>query len=168
MNKNITPTARKTLAAKLITSHPIDSQESLVLALKKAGVVVTQATASRDLVDLGAHRERDHEGVMRYVLPTKAVAVPNNNLLLSATPSGNLVILRTPPGGAQLLASSLDQSGLGTLIGTIAGDDTVMAVASTAQGGERLSKEIGEFLGITHVKSARSRSSKKKTQPKKR
>lgn len=165
MNKNITPAARKALAAKLIASQPIDSQEALVLALKKAGVVVTQATASRDLVDLGAHRERDRDGVMRYVLPTQAVAAPNNNLLLSATASGNLVILRTPPGGAQLLASSLDQSSLASLIGTIAGDDTVMAVASSAQGGSRLSKEIEEFLGSTHVKSSRSR---KKTQPKKR
>lgn len=165
MNKNITPAARKALAAKLIASQPIDSQESLVLALKKAGVLVTQATASRDLVDLGAHRERDRDGVMRYVLPTQAVVAPNNNLLLSATASGNLVVLRTPPGGAQLLASSLDQSGIATLIGTIAGDDTVMAVASSAQGGARLSKEIEEFLGSTHVKSSRSR---KKTQPKKR
>ena len=165
MNKNISPAARKALAAKLIASQPIDSQEALVLALKKAGVVVTQATASRDLVDLGAHRERDRDGVMRYVLPTQAVVAPNNNLLLSARASGNLVILRTPPGGAQLLASSLDQSSLTSLIGTIAGDDTVMAVASTAQGGARLSKEIEEFLGSTHVKSSRSR---KKTQPKKR
>lgn len=165
MNKNITPSARKALAAKLIASQPIDSQEALVFALKKSGVVVTQATASRDLVDLGAHRERDRDGVMRYVLPSQAVVAPNNNLLLSATPSGNLVILRTPPGGAQLLASSLDQSSLASLIGTIAGDDTVMAVASTAQGGARLSKEIEEFLGSTHVKSPRSR---RKTQPKKR
>lgn len=165
MTKNITPAVRKALAAKLIASQPIDSQEALVFALKKAGVAVTQATASRDLVDLGAHRERDRDGVMRYVLPTQAVVAPNNNLLLSATASGNLVILRTPPGGAQLLASSLDQSGIATLIGTIAGDDTVMAVASSAQGGARLSKEIEEFLGATHVKSSRSR---KKTQPKKR
>lgn len=165
MSKNISPAARKALAAKLIASQPIDSQEALVLALKKAGVVVTQATASRDLVDLGAHRERDRDGVMRYVLPTQAVVPPNNNLLLSATASGNLVILRTPPGGAQLLASSLDQSGIATLIGTIAGDDTVMAVASSAQGGARLSKEIEEFLASPHVKSSRSG---KKTQPKKR
>ena len=168
MNKNITPAARKALAAKLISSQLIDSQEALVIALKKTGVVVTQATASRDLVDLGAHRERDRDGVMRYVLPTDAVVVPNNNLLLSATSSGNLVILRTPPGGAQLLASSLDKSGITALIGTIAGDDTVMAVASSAQGGARLSKEIEEFLGSTHVKSPRSANSKKKTQPKKR
>jgi transcriptional regulator of arginine metabolism len=168
MSKDITPSARKTLVAKLIASEPIDSQEALVHALKKAGVVVTQATASRDLLDLGAHRERDREGVMRYVLATKASVAPNNNLLLSATPSGNLVILRTPPGGAQLLASSLDQSGIEDLIGTIAGDDTVMAVASTAQGGARLSKEIEDFLGSTHVKSARSKTYKKKTQPKKR
>jgi transcriptional regulator of arginine metabolism len=168
MIKDITPTARKTLVAKLIASELIDSQEALVHALKKAGVVVTQATASRDLLDLGAHRERDREGVMRYVLATKTIVSPNSNLLLSASASGNLVILRTPPGGAQLLASSLDQSGIENLIGTIAGDDTVMAVASTAQGGARLSKEIEDFLGSTHVKSARSKISKKKTQPKKR
>lgn len=168
MSKNLTPIARKALVAQLIASESIDSQDALVAALKRKGVLVTQATASRDLVDLGAHRERDRQGVMRYVLPTQAVVAPSNNLLLSASPSGNLVILRTPPGGAQLLASSLDQSGIDSLIGTIAGDDTVMAVASTSQGGARLSKEIEEFLGSTHVKSPRSSSSRKKTQPKKR
>lgn len=165
MSKNISPTARKALVASLIVTETIDSQESLVVALKRKGVVVTQATASRDLVDLGAHRERDRNGVMKYVLPAEAKALPSNNLLLSTKASGNLVIVRTPPGGAQLLASSLDQSGIPSLIGTIAGDDTVMAVASTAQGGARLSKEIEDYLGSTPVKSARSN---KKTQPKKR
>jgi len=157
MNKKmpITAAARKNLIANLISRQSIDSQESLIALLKREGIHVTQATASRDLVDLGAHRERDRQGVMRYVLPSEPVAARNGGLLLSAQSSGNIVVLRTPPGGAQLLASSLDQSAISTLLGTIAGDDTVIAIASTSTGGTRLISQIEEFLGSSRVKSSR-------------
>ena len=151
----ITAAARKNLIANLISRQSIDSQESLIALLKREGINVTQATASRDLVDLGAHRERDRQGVMRYVLPSEPGAARNGGLLLSAQSSGNIVVLRTPPGGAQLLASSLDQSAISTLLGTIAGDDTVIAIASTSTGGTRLISQIEEFLGSSRVKSSR-------------
>ena len=159
MNKKaaISPRARKSAILGVLSEQVIDSQEALVFALKKMGIAVTQATASRDLIEIGAHRGKDEDGVMRYLVPVQAPAPPtsqSNSLLISATASGNLLVLRTPPGGAQLLAGALDHARISTLIGTIAGDDTVLAIASTAQGGRRLKEEIEEFLGSPRVKSA--------------
>ena len=64
------------------------------------------------------------------------------DLILSVESSGNLAVVRTPPGGAQFLASALDHSGLKSIIGTIAGDDTVLVVSRKASGGGELAKEL--------------------------
>jgi transcriptional regulator of arginine metabolism len=63
-------------------------------------------------------------------------------LLVSADHSGNLVVLRTPPGGAHFLASSIDHSLLSTVIGTIAGDDTVLLVTREPDGGATVADEL--------------------------
>jgi len=150
--------ARKSLVSKLIASGKITSQNDLVKALKKAGIVVTQGTASRDLEDIGAIRVRNNEGEMVYAL-TGSQPISNTNtfpseLVLSATPSGNLVVIRTPIAAAQMLASAIDglsQSGkLPSAIGTVAGDDTVIVVADTATGGAGLAMKI---LGLANSKS---------------
>jgi transcriptional regulator of arginine metabolism len=77
-------------------------------------------------------------------------------LILSVTASGNLAVVRTPPGGAQLLASAIDRNSLnGSLksaIGTIAGDDTVLVVSKTANGGAELAKSISVFATGTKGK----------------
>jgi transcriptional regulator of arginine metabolism len=157
MNAN-SANARKSLVSKLIASGKIASQSDLVKALKKAGIVVTQGTASRDLEDIGAIRVRNNEGEMVYAL-TDSQPISNSNsfpseLVLSATPSGNLVVIRTPIAAAQMLASAIDglsQSGkLPSAIGTVAGDDTVIVVADTATGGSALAKKI---LGLANSKS---------------
>ena len=59
-------------------------------------------------------------------------------LLITAEGSGNIAVLRTPPGAAQFLASSIDQSGLEAILGTIAGDDTVMVISRDPTGGQEL------------------------------
>ena len=99
---------------------------------------------------------------MRYLLPAEQFSTRNPDLLLSAKASGNIAVLRTPPGGAQLLASALDHSELKSLLGTIAGDDTVLAISASAQGGARLIKEIEEYLSEARVKSSRSTQIKKR------
>ena len=156
MNAN-NANARKSLAAKIITTGKIASQSDLVKALKKQGVVVTQGTASRDLEDIGAIRVRNSEGEMVYALTdVQPISTKNSfpsELVLSATPSGNLVVIRTPIAAAQMLASAIDglsQSGkLASAIGTVAGDDTVIVVADTATGGSALAKKI---LGLANSK----------------
>ena len=66
-------------------------------------------------------------------------------LLITAEASGNLVILRTPPGAAQFLASSIDQAGIDRVLGTIAGDDTVMVITRAAMGAEELAEQFLEW-----------------------
>jgi transcriptional regulator of arginine metabolism len=69
------------------------------------------------------------------------------DLILSVESSGNLAVVRTPPGGAQFLASALDHSGIKSIIGTIAGDDTVLVVSRKASGGGELAKELRSYQG---------------------
>ena len=134
--------ARRAKVIELVESGVITSQSDLVKELKRVGYKVTQATASRDLDEIGAVR-----GSRGYQLGSSSDdslsrVLTTENLILSVEYSGNLAVVRTPPGGAQLLASNLDHSGIKSIIGTIAGDDTVLVVARKANGGAELAKEL--------------------------
>lgn len=114
--------------------------------MKKDGFDVTQATLSRDLDELGAIKVRDSEGFLIYALPGELRVVGDEHrvarlieeFVLSVDRSGDLVIVRTPPGGAQLLASAFDQlisqSEQALLVGSVAGDDTILLVAREGKG----------------------------------
>jgi transcriptional regulator of arginine metabolism len=135
--------ARRSKAISLIKAGKVSSQSDLVRELKKAGFVVTQATASRDLDEIGAVRGRDGYTIAGTDNDSMARSMPlPGDLILSVESSGNLAVVRTPPGGAQFLASSLDHSGIASIIGTIAGDDTVLVVSRKASGGAELAKEL--------------------------
>ena len=134
--------ARRAKVVSLVESGAIHSQSDLVKELKRAGYKVTQATASRDLEEIGAVR-----GSHGYQLATSSDdslsrVLSTDNLILSVEASGNLAVVRTPPGGAQLLASNLDHAKLKAIIGTIAGDDTVLVVSRKSNGGGELAKEL--------------------------
>ena len=143
-----TKVARQEIIKDWITQGSIHSQIEIVDRLKNSGFDVTQATVSRDLEEIGAVRGRDSQGDPNYRINQESIDEPLSkvsrlisDLLVDVKSSGNLTVLRTPPGGAQLLASALDRaSRAGTipeLIGTIAGDDTVLVVSSQADGAER-------------------------------
>ena len=147
-------TARRSLVIRLVDDALVHSQSDLVRELGKIGYVVTQATASRDLEELGAVRGKDNSGIFRY----QFVSAPQNSksrgvseLIASVDSSGNLAVVKTPPGAAQLLAGNLDRAmktgKLKSAIGTIAGDDTVLVVAKSASGGSSLAKEITRYFG---------------------
>ena len=143
--------ARRAKAISLIKAGVVHSQSDLVKLLKKAGFAVTQATASRDLEEVGAVRSRNESGELVYQIGasadgaiSKSMPLPSD-LILSVESSGNLAVVRTPPGGAQFLASSLDNSGINSIIGTIAGDDTVLVVSKKSNGGADLAKELLSF-----------------------
>jgi len=147
-------TARRAKAIALIKAGLIHSQSDLVKQLKKAGFVVTQATASRDLEEIGAVRGRSASGESVYQISnsddesiSRTMPIPSD-LIISVESSGNLAVVRTPPGGAQLLASSLDHSGISDIIGTIAGDDTVLVVSRKATGGAQLARELLAYGGL--------------------
>ena len=152
--KLVGASARRAHVISLVESGVVHSQADLVHLLHKAGYVVTQATASRDLEEVGAVRGHSL-GESVYQLPISAsvsmarvISLPAE-LILSVESSANLAIVRTPPGGAQLLASALDRAAsngsLPSVIGTIAGDDTVLVVARKSDGGNALAKQLTAF-----------------------
>ena len=147
--------ARRAKAISLIESGVVHSQSDLVALLKKSGFPVTQATASRDLEEIGAVRGRSKNGESIYQIQGSAdgalarVAPMPSTLILSVDHSANLAVIHTPPGAAQFLASSLDHAHLSGVIGTLAGDDTVILVSKKATGGAQLAKELLIYAAST-------------------
>ena len=141
---------RKRIIHDLVSAGKIHSQADLVRELKAKGLEVTQATASRDLQELGAMRSTSRNGEVRYILGSTAQS-SSGDLILSIASSANTVVLRTPPAAAAFVASTLDAAiiakELPMAIGTIAGDDTVLVIASTATGGSALAKKIATMFG---------------------
>jgi transcriptional regulator of arginine metabolism len=150
--------ARQARIAELVAAQPVTSQGELAALLGAEGIAVTQATLSRDLDELNAVKVRSTPGgPLAYVVPEDGGAPPPpqlpavgaplsrlirllGELMVSAEGSANLAVLRTPPGAAHFLASAIDRSGLAQLIGTIAGDDTVLLVARDPAGGQDLAE----------------------------
>ena len=132
---------RRALIAKFIKQGGVESQSHLVKLLAREGVKVTQATASRDLEDLGAVRIRDAGGEFQYAISDDATSKPASaaNLILSVTASGNLAVVRTPPGGAQLLASAIDRNSLNGSLKT--------AILSLQESTQKMSSEETYFEG---------------------
>jgi len=163
--------------AKLLESRAVGSQLDLVELLAADGIEATQATVSRDLEELGALKVRLPGGDTAYALPelpSQQVA-PEDHLrrvlgewVVEADHSANLVVLRTPPGSAHVVGSALDRSGFAGMIGTVAGDDTVLVVASESVGGARLAEQLGALSGLAPADGDRreprpSRSGRSKT-----
>ena len=156
-----TKVARQRLIVELVSSRPVRSQGELAGLLAQSGLSVNQATLSRDLVELNAVKIRDRSGALVYAVPgeggdrtplvtdTEAtgarLARLCGELLVSAEASANLVILRTPPGAAQFFASAIDHAERPDLLGTIAGDDTVLVIARESTGGAALAKHFTEL-----------------------
>jgi transcriptional regulator of arginine metabolism len=159
MTGPVTKTARHARIVELIRTRPVRSQTELADLLGASGIQVTQATLSRDLEELGAVKLRGSDGApAAYLVPEEgrpplrpAEQAPARlvrllrELLTGADASGNLVVLRTPPGAAQFLASALDRSGLPDVIGTIAGDDTILVVARESVGGRALAMKLSAW-----------------------
>ena len=144
-----TKASRRRRILDLLTHQPVRSQSELVRLLADMGVAVTQATLSRDLEDLGAVKVRSDDGSLMYAAPPDSAPIAHDRLgralaelLVSAEHSANIVVLRTPPGAAQFLASALDRAALPDIIGTVAGDDTVLVIARAADGAVAVSQRL--------------------------
>ena len=142
---------------KLLESRPVTNQVQLVELLAEEGVKATQTTVSRDLDDIGAVKVRLPGGETAYALPelpTQQLA-PDEHLrrvlgewVVEVAHSGNLVVLRTPPGSAHVVGSALDRSGLEEVVGTVAGDDTVLVVVDEEIGGIAMADRLRDVAGI--------------------
>ncbi len=143
--------------ARLLSERAVTSQTHLVDLLGSEGVTATQATVSRDLEDLGAIKVRVAGGDAVYAipeLPTEQRA-PEDHLrrvfgdwVVEVNLSGNLVVLRTPPGSAHVVGSALDRSGLPGVLGTVAGDDTLIVVVSDGAGGVTVARQLSDLAGL--------------------
>jgi transcriptional regulator of arginine metabolism len=140
--------SRRRALRRLISEHAVPSQEELLRLLAAAGHRVSQSTVSRDLEAIGAHKVPGDGGPAHYSVeqpspgpaPELAAALALHVTGLAA--SGNLVVLHTPPGTADLVALALDRSGLPGVLGTVAGDDTVLVVAAEGTGGTALAETL--------------------------
>jgi transcriptional regulator of arginine metabolism len=156
---------RKTLAkpqrqhriARLLETSAVTSQGQLVDLLAADGVVATQATVSRDLEDLGAIKVRVAGGETVYAIPELPAEqrAPEEHLrrvfgdwVVEVAHSANLVVLRTPPGSAHVVGSALDRSNLPDVLGTVAGDDTLIVVAAEAAGGAAVARRLSDLAGL--------------------
>ncbi len=143
--------------ARLLEEQVISSQVQLVELLATEGLVLTQGTVSRDLEELGAVKVRIPGGQMAYAIPelAKDRLAPEDVLkkvlgeyLVEAAHSANLAVLRTPPGSAHVVASALDRTGLADVLGTVAGDDTVLVVCPAPDGGRKVSARLARLAGL--------------------
>jgi transcriptional regulator of arginine metabolism len=150
-------TQRQHRIAKLLADNAVSSQLQLVDLLADAGIAATQATVSRDLEDLGAIKVRVPGGETVYAIPelSHTQVAPEDHVrrvlgewAVDVVASGNLVVLRTPPGSAHVVASALDRAGIPDIVGTVAGDDTLLVVASESAGGHRVASLLRDLAGL--------------------
>lgn len=133
----VSKSQRQRMITDWLREFRVGSQEELVARLSLAGIAATQATVSRDLLELGAVKLK-REGTIRYVMPDQVdsnhAAAKLDRLLAewvdSIITAGNLIVLKTPPGSANLVANALDAAGLEEVAGTLAGDDTIFLAIS--------------------------------------
>ena len=162
MSAPMSKAARQHLIASVIERDPIRSQGELVEVLNERGIAATASTVSRDLTELEAVRVRHADGSLVYAVPGEGadrtprtadggVAAQHrlarlaHELLVSADASANLVVLRTPPGAAQFLASAIDRASLADVVGTIAGDDTILVVARDGLTGAEVGRTLAGY-----------------------
>jgi transcriptional regulator of arginine metabolism len=168
----ITKVARQARIAAILERSQVRSQEELAERLAEGGLHVTQATLSRDLEELGAVRLRGNGGALVYALPgepggpgSRPGGMPAESrgpaetqgpgeaagarlariageLLTSAEASANMVVLRTPAGAAQYFASVIDHAAWPSILGTVAGDDTVLVIARDPLGGNAVAEAL--------------------------
>lgn len=150
-------TASRQWAVRAILSEQVvSSQSDLARLLAEQGFGVTQATVSRDLRAVGAVKARAADGTLRYVWEPgppsnhtrEALAMALSTYAESVRSSGNLVVIKTPPGAAHVVAAAIDAVDLQGILGTVAGDDTILIVADEETGGRAVVESI-EQIGVS-------------------
>jgi transcriptional regulator of arginine metabolism len=154
---------RRQLILDILRRRSVRSQGELLEILSRNGFDITQATLSRDLVELGAVKVREGRTLV-YAVPGQggdrtARVAPGlhevssrlrrqcEELLVTARTSANLVVVRTPSGAANYLASAIDQADDPDVLGTIAGDDTIMIITSGAPQSQALASRLLALAG---------------------
>ena len=143
-------TRRLALLARLLSGQSFSSQEELARALARAGVPVTQATLSRDLRSLGAGKRPERNGKPVYALPAPATETLDRERQLldlkafvnEVKVAQNLIVVKTPPGHGHGVGRAIDLAELHQVVGSVAGDDTVLVVATDAAAARRVKRHL--------------------------
>jgi transcriptional regulator of arginine metabolism len=143
--------------ATYLQHEVVASQAQIVDLLAADGIEATQATVSRDLDELGAVKARLPGGEVAYIVPAQPQdqVAPAEHLrrvcrewVAGIDSSANIVVVRTPPGSAHMVGSAIDRAGLTDVIGTVAGDDTVMVIAAEGVDGADVAEDLRELAGM--------------------
>ncbi len=137
-----TKRSRQETILDLVRRRTIGSQEELRRLMARSGFATTQATLSRDLRDLHVAKGVDEQGVLRYQAPERLTQEP-----FRCQVSGNILVLHTERGMAAPLAYRIDASKLSEILGTVAGEDTVLAVVAENCDAKRVKEELWEKIG---------------------
>jgi transcriptional regulator of arginine metabolism len=148
-------TRRLTTIAQMLSGRRYSSQEELAEALGRGGIGVTQATLSRDLRSMGVAKRSGADGTSWYELPSPATeALDRGRQLLDLKVfvnevrlAQNLAVVKTPPGHASAVARALDLTGFDALVGTVAGDDTVLCILEDNVSAKRFRKYLDALSG---------------------
>lgn len=138
---------------EIISSCDIETQEELIEKLSEAGFNVTQATISRDIKELKLVKISGKDNKTKYArLSGRTLTIPEQILpvfthgFVSADNANNLVIVKTLPGMAQAVASAIDSLQISELLGTIAGDDTILTVCRTNEYAQNVVAMLKELV----------------------
>ncbi len=140
---------------EIIEKYEVDTQGALIDLLAKEGYYVTQTTASRDIRELRLVKGLTGKGTYKYVLPqikkeTNASALSSaiTDSIVTVDAAGNMLVIRTASGMANAIAVCVDQMSLEGILGSVAGDDTVMMVVRDAQTAQNLKNELKRSFGM--------------------
>ena len=155
MTRPLSKSERQRLIASVVSRKRIGSQLELAEALAKAGCQVTQATVSRDIRELRLEKTSDELGRPRYVVPGRGSRRDPRESLnavleqfgMRATAAQNIVVVQSELGSAPAVARALDRLEHPRIVGTIAGDDTCVAIARTNRDAIALARELDELVG---------------------
>ena len=142
----MTKSYRQGQILRLIRSRTIATQQELAEALDKRGIQATQVTLSRDIHELGLVKTAEGYRQIAEELVGPALSTLVTEFLRDIRPAQNLVVLKTAPANASSLAAALDQAGWPEVVGTIAGDDTVLVVAPDGRKANELGRRLRDIL----------------------
>ena len=153
-----TKSFRQKKIQEIVEHHVVETQEDLAEHLRRAHIAVTQATVSRDIKELRLVKAPTGDGRSRYAFPSESGARRESRLeslfadaVTGVDESGNIVVLRTLPGMANAVASALDTAKWAEIIGTVAGDDTILAVVKPETAAPSVAKRMRRLTGRNAV-----------------
>ena len=149
--------ARQQKILELIKKYDIDTQDTLIKKLAEEGYNVTQTTASRDIRQLNLIKGVAANGTYKYIAPGSVISADNKTPIINSAitdavvrveAAGHIVVVKTYAGMANAIAVCVDSLHRENIVGSVAGDDTILLVVKTSAGALELEAELREIFGL--------------------